>query len=260
MSTPSLLEVVEKPNGEAPIPSDVAAFINVIERASANPDFDANKLEKLLTMYERIMDRNSQRAFNVSFAEMQAKLPVITEHGKIEYNGKVISEYAEFEDINDAIKPILYEHGFGLMFKVKGANGMVAVTPILIHREGHREEGEPLELGADTSGAKNSVQAMGSSTSYAKRYVVIPFLNITTRGEDDDGYAGGAKLITERQEADIQALLDETKYPKDKLLKWVSSKVKRQLTALNQIPESQYADVIAGLEKKRNAPPEKGGK
>lgn len=261
MSTPSLLDTaVEKPNGQIQMPPDVAAFINVIERASANPEFDADKLEKLLAMYERIMDRNAERAFNMAFAEMQARLPVITEHGKIEVNGVVRSEYAHFEDINDVLKPLLSEYGFGLMFKVKAAKDTVSVTPMLIHKDGYREVGESMELGADTSGSKNSVQAMGSSTSYAKRYTLIPFLNITTRGEDDDGYAGGARLIDENQQANIQALLDETKYPKDKLLKWVSTKVKRQLTALNQIPESQYRDVIAGLEKKRNAPPERGGK
>lgn len=253
MSTPSLLDAGQQANGVMQMPNDIAAFINVIERASANPDFDANKLEKLLSMYERIMDRNSQRAFNVAFAEMQAKLPVITEHGKIEYNGKVISEYARFEDINDVLKPILAEHGFGLMFKVRAARDTVAVTPILIHKEGHREEGEPMELGADTSGSKNGVQAMGSSTSYGKRYAVIPFLNITTRGEDDDGHTGGAKAISEDQQATLQALIEEVKQDKGKFFTYASSKAKRQIKTLSEIPASLYPELVKSLEKKRSA-------
>lgn len=253
MTPQSLLESAEKPNGQVPMPTDAAAFINVIERASANPEFDANKLEKLLTMYERIMDRNSQRAFNIAFAEMQAKLPVITEYGKIEVNGVVRSEYGRFEDINDVLKPILAEHGFGLMFKVKGAGDTVAVTPILIHKEGHREEGEPMELGADTSGSKNSVQAMGSSTSYAKRYALIPFLNITTRGEDDDGQAGGARTINEDQEATLQALIDEVKQDKAKFFTYASSKARRQIKKLGEIPLNLYPELLKSLEKKRGA-------
>lgn len=247
------LEAVDKPNGAIPMSADIAAFINVIERASLNPDFDADKLERMLAMYERIMDRNAQMSFNRAFAEMQARLPVITEHGKIEVNGVVRSDYARFEDINDVLKPILAEHGFGLMFKVRGAKDAVSITPILIHKDGHRENGEPLELGADTSGSKNSVQAMGSSTSYGKRYTLIPFLNITTRGEDDDGQAGGAKTITEAQAAEIQKLLVEVKFDRAKLLKYVSSKARREIKTLAEIPESQYADVIAGLNKKRGA-------
>lgn len=259
MSTPSLLESVEK--RDLPIPTDVA-FMNVIEKASANPEFDADKLEKLLAMYERIMARNAEMSFNSAFAEMQSEMPVITERGEIKGNdGKVRSTFAFFEDINDAIKPILQKHGFAVMFKTKTLKDSASVIPILMHKDGHREVGEPVELGADTSGSKNSVQSVGSSVSYAKRYGLLALLNITTRGEDDDGIAGGAKLIDENQQANIQALLDETKYPKEKLLKWVSSKVKRQLTALSLIPESQYADVIAGLQKKRaEAATGKGGK
>ena len=260
MTTP-LLEQVEAPPGPlVPMSADVAAFMNVIERASANPEFDADKLERLLAMYERIMDRNAQMAFSSAFAEMQSELPVITERGEIkDRDGKFRSGYAFFEDINDAIKPILQKHGFAIMFKTKTVKDTASVTAILMHKGGHREAGEPVELGADTSGSKNSVQAIGSSVSYAKRYGLLAMLNITTRGEDDDGQVGGAKLIDEKQEAAIQALLDETKFPKEKLLKWVSSKVKRQLTALNQIPDGQYKDVIAGLQKKR-AESQKGGK
>jgi hypothetical protein len=239
----------------------MGGVLAVIERAALNPDIDVEKMKALFELQERIMARKAEMAFNAGFAEMQSEMPVITERGEIKGNdGKVRSTFAFFEDINDAIKPILQRHGFAIMFKTKTAKDIAIVTPILIHKDGYREVGDPVELGADTSGSKNSVQSVGSSLSYAKRYGLLAMLNITTRGEDDDGFAGGAKLIDENQEACIQALLDETKFPKDKLLKWISNKVKRQLTALNQIPESQYADTISGLEKKRNAPAQKGGK
>jgi hypothetical protein len=239
----------------------MGGVLGVIERAALNPDIDVEKMKALFELQERIMARKAEMAFNAGFAEMQSEMPVISERGEIKGNdGKVRSTFAFFEDINDAIKPVLQKHGFAIMFKTGTTKDSVSVTPILVHRDGHREVGEAVELGADTSGSKNSVQSIGSSMSYAKRYGLLALLNITTRGEDDDGFAGGAKLIDENQEANIQALLDEAKFPKDKLLKWISTKVKRQLTTLNQIPASQYADTIAGLEKKRNAAPEKGGK
>src|SRR5678815_5814003 len=106
MSTP-LLESIDKPNGLTPMSSDIAAFITVIERASENPQFDADKLEKLLAMYERIMTRNAEMAFNSAFADMQAKMPTIMENGRIKIGNEVRSKYALFEDINDEVKPIL---------------------------------------------------------------------------------------------------------------------------------------------------------
>jgi hypothetical protein len=48
-----------------------------------------------------------------------------------------------------------------------------------------------MTLPLDTSGSKNNVQAVGSSTSYGKRYTATLLLNIRTKGEDDDGHAGG---------------------------------------------------------------------
>ena len=251
MSTP-LLESVEKPNGQLPMPSDVAAFINVIERASANPDFDANKLEKLLGMYERIMERNAEMAFNAAFAEMQSEMPVIQENGQIVIREQVQSRYALFEDINDVVKPILKSHGFAVTFKTKTVEEGITVTAILMHKEGHREETE-MTLHADSSGNKYAVQGVGSSVSYAKRYGLIALLNITTRGEDDDGQAGGAKLISEKQAADLQALIDEVKQDKANFFKYASSKARRPIKKLAEIPESLYADLVKGLEKKRSA-------
>jgi hypothetical protein len=81
--------------------------------------------------------------------------------------------------------------GFSLSFKVRRTDNEIITTGVLAHREGHREETE-LALPTDTSGSKNAVQAVGSSTSYGKRYTAFALLNITSTGEDDDGQKGGA--------------------------------------------------------------------
>lgn len=63
-------------------------------------------------------------------------------------------------------------------------------------------------LPADTSGSKNAVQAFGSSTSYGKRYVLCALLNITTRGQDDNGQtAAPVKLVTPFQAGQLKQLI-----------------------------------------------------
>ncbi len=245
MSTP-LLEAVEKPNGQMPMPSDVAAFINVIERASANPEFDASKLEKLLTMYERIMARNAEMAFNAAFAQMQSEMPVITENGQIKVGNEVRSRYALFEDINDTVKPILKSHGFAITFKTRTVENGITVTAILMHKDGHREDTE-MTLQADTSGSKNAVQGVGSSVSYAKRYGLLALLNITTRGEDDDGRAGGAKLITEDQVLELQKTITDHKIDQKAFFTYM------RVSNLTQIPIAKFEDAKAALRKKIGA-------
>lgn len=253
MST-SLLDAIDKPNGVIAMPTDIAAFISVIERASANPDIDVSKLEKLLEMYERVMARHAEMAFNADFAAMQSEMPVIAENGAIKHGDKLITKYALFEDINDTVKPILQKHGFAVNFKTKTLENGINVTGILRHKGGHREDSE-LTLQADTSGAKNAVQGMGSSASYAKRYVLIALLNITTRGEDDDGSAGGAKTIDTDQVMDLQKIITDHKIDPKPFLIYM------KVNNLTQIPFSRFDEAKAALEKKAAAAAKpKGGK
>lgn len=189
---------------QPPAVSESAAIIQVIERAAMNPNVDIDKMERLLQMQERIMERNAKAAYASALAQMQPNLPVITERGKIVVRDKVTKDiiqstgYALWEDINEAIKPVLAEYGFALSFRTGlAADGKVTVTGILSHREGHQEE-TIMVLPHDSTGSKNAVQAVGSSTSYGKRYTASALLNITSRGEDDDAEQAAEKPVQEK--------------------------------------------------------------
>lgn len=174
------------PAGEA------AAIIQMIERAVLNPNVDIDKMERLFAMRERIEAQDAKRAYFGAMAAVQADLPAIGERGAIRNNfNKVQSTYARWEDINEVIKPILSRHGLALTFRVAQEDGAIIVTGVLSHVGGHSEE-TTMRLPADTSGSKNGVQALGSSTSYGKRYTAQALLNLVSYGEDDDGQAGGA--------------------------------------------------------------------
>ncbi|BES72209.1 hypothetical protein RE428_32270 [Marinobacter nanhaiticus D15-8W] len=182
------------------------AIISVIERAATNPDVDINKMERLLDMQERIMERNAKSAFSAAMAQLQGELPTISEKGEIKVNGQVRSKYARFEDINEAVRPVMQKFGFAISFRVKTGDSHICVTGVLVHREGHSEE-TTIDLPADITGSKNTVQSVGSSVSYGKRYVLQALLNITTSGEDDDGNAGGA-YPNDKAQAEINAHLN----------------------------------------------------
>jgi hypothetical protein len=183
------------------------SIMAVISRAAADPACDIDKLERLMAMHERMQARDAQAEFNAAMAAMQSDIPSIAERGAIVVNGQKRSDYATFEDINDVIKPIMQTHGFAITFKVENTPTGLSVTGILMHRAGHRESTAML-LPLDTSGSKNAVQAVGSSTSYGKRYVMSALLNLTTRGEDDDGHAAVPTAnVTAAQAGAIDALL-----------------------------------------------------
>ncbi|MGJ7462302.1 ERF family protein [Halomonas sp. MA07-2] len=179
-----------------------SAIIQVIERAALNPQVDIDKMERLLQMQERVLDRQALMAYSAAMAAMQTELPSIAERGQGN-NGA----YATLEDIVDTVRPIMQKHGFAVSFRIQTQERGIQITGVLMHQEGHREETSML-LPADTSGSKNAVQAFGSSTSYGKRYVLCALLNITTRGQDDNGHAAApVKLVTPFQAGQLKQLI-----------------------------------------------------
>lgn len=245
-------EVTTATNTHA-VPSDNAnAMISVIERAALNPDVDIEKMERLLSMQERIIERQSETEFNAAMAEMQCKMPSIAERGKIVVKGETRSHYATFEDINDVVKPIMQEFGFAMSFRVEQHENGINVTGILMHRSGHREQ-TSMFLPLDQSGAKNVVQSVGSSVSYGKRYVMSAMLNITTRGEDDDGNsAAPRKTIDAGQVEQLTQLLD--KCP-DKTREWFEKKY----GSAAKVPFIHFAAIRDQLRSKLNASKEGRG-
>lgn len=235
MSNLARVETVEQMPA---LQSESATILSVIQRAAADPTCDIEKMERLMAMHEKMQDRSAQAEFNKAMAEMQCDIPSIAERGK----GHGTIKYATLEDINDVMKPIMQRYGFALSFKVVHAAGGVSVTGILMHRSGHREETTML-LPSDTSGSKNAVQAVGSSTSYGKRYVMCALLNITTRGEDDDGLAAvPVAKVTAQQAASIDAVL---KRANTKTRDWFGS----TFGSASEVPKGKYDGLMASLDK-----------
>lgn len=201
-----MTDLVKQENSNLPVESQAAAMMQIIARAAADPACDLDKMERLLSMKERIDKEENSRQFNADMASMQIEMPSIAERG-VGHNIK----YATLEDINDVAKPVMSKYGFAVSFKVVETERGVRVTGILLHRSGHREETE-MTFPSDITGSKNAVQALGSSISYAKRYIMCAMLNITTRGEDDDGFAATPDAtVSPAQAAELTALLTRCK-------------------------------------------------
>ncbi len=227
-------------------------MLAVIERASRSPEVDVEKMRALLDMQKELVRYQAEMAFNADFAAMQSDLPVIAKNGEIKVNGVVRSKYTLFEEMNEIVKPILKQHGFAILFKTNSKKGEVTVSGTLMHRDGHRETTE-LTLEADTSGSKNSVQSIGSSLQYAKRYIEASLLNLTTGGEDDDGARGATQFITEAQAADLTALAEEV-LGADKLRAGMVTFCKYfKIEKLESLPADMYERAVAAFEKKRKS-------
>lgn len=178
-----------------------------IMRAVADPAVDATKLHSLLDFQERLMATHARQAFNRDFLAMQDKLPNIPERGEIKISANAKGQkYALFEDIQDAIKPVLQQFGFSISYRTSNEGESVLATTILKHRDGH-EELTTIALPKDKSGSKNETQAIGSSISYGFRYGTRAILGLRMGGIDDNAQATNVKYITPSQQEALKKAL-----------------------------------------------------
>jgi len=227
-----------------------AAIVSVIERAAMNPDVDVSKMERLLDMQQRILDRSAKEAFNAAFAAMQPELPVIPKRGAIKNSSnRVQSTYGKWEDTDRLIRPVLHTHGFGLSFRTEEGDGCLYVTSVLAHRDGHSEQ-TTLRLPIDNSGSKNVVQGVGSSLSYGKRYTAGAILNLIYQDDpgDDDGQLAGRIAVERIGDAHLSNLRREIKdldVNEAKFCRFL------RVEALEDLPADRFADAVDALAAKR---------
>jgi len=177
-----------------------APILAMVERVAMNPEADMDKLERLLDMQERVLNRESEMAYNTAMSALQAELPTVYKASD-GHNSK----YAKFEVINEAVRPYLTQHGFSISFKSNFDSGLLEITGIISHKDGHKEQ-TTMVLPFDKTGSKNDVQAIGSSVSYGRRYVLCMLLNIST-ADDDNGVS--AAVTPEQTINDLLAAASE---------------------------------------------------
>lgn len=239
MSDTGTAMVVRLPNA---VEVEAASMISVLDRAARDPNVSPEKLERFYELHRKVLQDAAERSYLEAIAAMQAELPTVARKGKGHNN-----TYARFEDIIDAVRPVLVKHGFSLTFRTSQTDKAMTVTGVLGHRDGHKETTDVV-LPPDTGGSKNVVQAWGSSTSYGKRYVALSLLGIATENEDDDAKKAGQEPASDNTLASLRKLIDETAAD----VGWICNHY--SVGELDDLSPKQIAQAIAGLSaRKRKA-------
>lgn len=202
-------------------------FIDMVERVSANPNIDADKLQRVLDMQMQVLDRNAEQAFAAALNTVQANLPRVARDAA---NDQTHSMYARLETIDKAITPVLTANGFSWSCTQDDSprEGYIRVRGTLRHVDGHAESGYFVDLPLDDRGIKGSVNktavhATGSTFTYGRRYLKCMALDIAV-GDDTDGNAPD-DYITAEQSEELRALMDQLPAATQAaFLKWALSK------------------------------------
>jgi len=191
------------------IPEGPGALLSAIGQLARDPTVNIANLQALMTMQERLEDRQAERAYAEALRSAQAEVPQVERLGHVDLGKGTGYTFARLEDLDHVMRPIMEKHGFSIIYdRVMREGGGLIVTATLAHTGGHSKTASfPLPL--DTGPGRNNLQAAGSTDSYARRYLLEGFFNIVRKGADDDGKSGGAKYILAEQVAELQGLLKE---------------------------------------------------
>lgn len=155
--------------------------------ASQNADID--KLHKLMELQMLWEANEARKAFTVAMMTFKKSPPQINknQHVKIQpQNGRPYEyDHATLDHACDMIIPALAAVGISHGWKVNQSE-QIAVTCVLTHELGHKDE-TTLRASADTSGGKNSIQAISSTVTYLQRYSLLSAVGMAPKGIDKDG-------------------------------------------------------------------------
>ena len=166
----------------------------------------AATMEKLTDLYIRVEGENARKAFAAAKAALQAELPRVAAQRAIpNRDGTVRSTFAAYEDIMEAVGPMLTKHGFSVSFTVRVEPGpkvdrLCAVCK-LQHVGGHAEENE-FSVRVSAPPGASEAQGDGATRTYARRGALCDALNIVVSHDTDARAEGG--LISPDKAAELE--------------------------------------------------------
>lgn len=194
--------------------TETPTLLDLIRQAVSNPALDVGKLERLLSLYERVEARTAETAFNNAMTAAQIEIRPIAADAN---NPQTKSKYASYLALDNALRPIYTSHGFSLSFDTgDGAPAdHIRALCYVAHNAGFTRTYR-IDIPSDGKGAKGGdvmtkTHATGAAVTYSQRYLLKMVFNIAV-GEDGDGNkAGGANTrITEKQAETIRELIDRS--------------------------------------------------
>ena len=195
-----------------------ASLLEAIARAAADPSVDMDKMERLFQMHQKMVAHDAEKEFNAAMSRAQANIQPIVNNAE---NDHTQSKYADLAAINRQIVPIYSAEGLSISFDTETKNeadpipeGFIRTIAIVSHEAGHSRH-HHIDLPPDAAGSggkvnKTGVQAAGSTSSYARRYLERMIFNLSTE-DDNDGNKGGKVMPEEQYDGFVKKIQAATK-------------------------------------------------
>lgn len=180
--------VVEpKATRRAPSSNPMQMLAIAVERGD-----DIQKLTQLMDLKDRWEKTEARKAYVVAMAGFKAEPVTILKSKKVDIPAGAKFSHATLADVADGVCATLSKHGLSHRWETKQENGIITVTCVMTHVDGH-EERTTLSGAPDDSGKKNAIQQVASTVTYLERYTLMAACGLAAKDMDDDARAAGKK-------------------------------------------------------------------
>ena len=232
-----------------PVVNEGSAILSLIERAARDETVDIDKMERLLNMQERVIQRDAAKDFNDALRDAQHELPQVYRDAS---NSQTRSKYATLETIAKAVMPVITKHGFSMSFGTDASplEGHYRITCELSH-VGGCSKNYHADVPSDTVGMKGSANktathGFGSTMSYGRRYLTLLIFNITLTDEDNDGNSPQG-FINEAQQKILTDLVTGLKGDEAPLFNYL------KINSWAEVPANKFDWTVGLINKKYGA-------
>jgi len=221
-----------------------------IMQLAMNKDLDLDRIEKMLELQTKYEEREAKKAYTQAMANFKANPPEISKDKNVQYQtskGQTNYSHATLGNVTQKINQALAGHDLSAGWKTEQDKDNITITCTITHALGHSES-TSLSAGADTSGGKNSIQAVGSTITYLERYTLLALTGLATHDQDDDGRGSegeGLVYITDNQKSTIVDMIADTSANEARFLKYLGAE------SIDTIPATFYNRAIKALEVKK---------
>jgi hypothetical protein len=165
---------------------------------SQNADLD--RMQRLMEMQFQWEAKQAEKAYVQAMSDFKKEAIVIT---KDKENKQYGSRYTSIGNLVNTVTPLLGKHGLSAEWALDQSNG-IKVGCTITHALGHKGETKWMTVPEDKSGAKNPLQQIKSSITYAKITVfeLATGLASTEGNLDDDGNGSGKQKQMEQSDYD----------------------------------------------------------
>jgi hypothetical protein len=164
-------------------------LLSLVNQLATNPNVDPDRVDRAFAMYKEVREMNAKESFNRAMAAFKRMGVVVEKNTHVSYTtdkGTTAYAHASLDNCTEVIGAALSECGLSYYWETEQANGVITVTCVLSHEDGHSTR-TPLMSTPDSSGGKNGIQSVGSTITYLQRYTLLAATGTATKGQDDDG-------------------------------------------------------------------------